>query len=79
MTLQGASEVKSWRGKHPWSGTPMMTVAVAWSPSNAESMRAASKALDAAAGPRFARPSGAREAPAGAPVRSGADARTADF
>lgn len=33
IKLQGAAEVLSWRGEHPWSNAKMEVVAFAWSPS----------------------------------------------
>ena len=33
LHLNGASEVLSWRGEHPWSKSKMQVVAFAWSPS----------------------------------------------
>lgn len=81
LNLSGVSEVKAWRGKHPWSGALMTTVAVVWSRSNADDAALAGQALERAARGAANAPArpGVVGAPAGAPVRSGASSTTSDF
>ena len=78
LELQGVNAVKTWRGKHPWSGTSMTTVAVVWSRSSVDDAQFAKKALDSV-GQNKTAPNSVSSSPVGAPVRGGATSKTSDF
>jgi hypothetical protein len=90
VRLTGVYEIGAWRGKHPWGGTPMEVVALAWTPSGAIAAQTADTALQAAAAheqrqggvPSAAPPGsdiGAAPGPMAAPVRAGPSSDASSF
>ncbi|WP_457105445.1 hypothetical protein [Methylobacterium sp. P5_C11] len=89
LQLQGATEILSWRGEHPWSKAKMQVVAVAWSQRWAADAGSVGRAMGAAE-QRMKQQGGlpvapaasdgtAGGAPAAAPVKAGAAVSTSDF
>lgn len=89
LQLQGAAEVLSWRGEHPWSKAKMQVVAVAWSQRWAADANAVGRAMGAAE-QRMKQQAGVPNVPAtadgpsggaqtAAPVKAGAGVSTSDF
>ena len=90
LKLNGATEVLSWRGDHPWSQAKMQVVAFAWSPSwaaDSEKTSEMMQSIERRMSDQGAVPAGAtqtkghpyRGAGAAVPARAGAKSSSQDF
>lgn len=85
VRLQGITTLQRWRGKHPWSDTPMQVMVLVWTPSGGlaadgvrQEVQQGEQRLRGGAGAPPAGGAG-QSGPVGAPTRSGASSNAADF